>query len=75
MTQGKIFWTLAHDRLLPDVTGPDDATKGIIHVFDIFGYFDQTVQGADILASSDDHHKYKVFMADWVNGDPANIEW
>jgi hypothetical protein len=36
-------------------------------VFDIFGYFDQTIQGADILANSDAHHKYKVVMPDWYD--------
>lgn len=33
-----------------DVTGPDDATRGIISVTDIFGFAPQTLQGADILA-------------------------
>ena len=47
-----------------DVTGPADADKGIIVIFDIFGFFDQTVQGADILATSDDHQKYRVLMPD-----------
>lgn len=57
-----------------DVTGPADATKAIVVVYDIFGYFDQTVQGADILAFSDDHQKYKVFMPDWFKGKPCPIE-
>lgn len=57
------------------VTGPADADKGIIVIFDIFGFFDQTVQGADILATSDDHQKYKVLMPDWFDGDAAPIEW
>ncbi|KAK0749442.1 Alpha/Beta hydrolase protein [Schizothecium vesticola] len=56
-------------------TGPDDATRGIVVVFDIFGYFDQTIQGADILANSDAHHKYKVVMPDWFKGDACPIEW
>jgi hypothetical protein len=42
---------------------------------DIFGYFPQSLQGADILASSDDHQKYKVFIPDWFNGEPCPIEW
>ncbi|GFP59349.1 uncharacterized AIM2 family protein C30D10.14 [Trichoderma asperellum] len=57
------------------VTGPADATKAIVVVYDIFGYFDQTVQGADILAFSDDHQKYKVFMPDWFKGKPCPIEY
>lgn len=56
------------------VTGPADATKAIVVIYDIFGYFDQTLQGADILAYSDDHQKYKVFMPDWFNGKPLPIE-
>ncbi|UKZ81140.1 hypothetical protein TrVFT333_008910 [Trichoderma virens FT-333] len=57
------------------VTGPADATKAIVVIYDIFGYFDQTVQGADILAFGDDHQKYKVFMPDWFKGKPCPIEY
>ncbi|KAB5562690.1 hypothetical protein GE09DRAFT_960491 [Coniochaeta sp. 2T2.1] len=57
------------------VTGPDDATKGIFVVADIFGFFDQTLQGADILAYSDEHTKYKVFVPDLLENDPCPIEW
>ncbi|KAK7962560.1 dienelactone hydrolase [Apiospora aurea] len=42
------------------VTGPNDASKGVLVIYDIFGYFPQTLQGADIMSSSDDHQKYKV---------------
>jgi len=56
------------------VTGPDDATKAIIFIFDIFGYFPQTIQGADILAFSSDT-KYKVVMPDWFDDNPADITW
>jgi hypothetical protein len=48
-----------------DTTGPKDATKGIVVIFDIFGFFPQTLQGADILSTSDDHNKYQVFIPDW----------
>ncbi|KAK1768702.1 Alpha/Beta hydrolase protein [Phialemonium atrogriseum] len=57
------------------VTGPSDATKGIVAIYDIFGYFEQTLQGADILATSDDHTKYKVFIPDWFKGSPCPIDW
>ncbi|OIW31332.1 alpha/beta-hydrolase [Coniochaeta ligniaria NRRL 30616] len=57
------------------VTGPADATKGILVVADIFGFFDQTLQGSDILATSDAHTKYRVFVPDLLNGDPCPIEW
>ncbi|KAI0116589.1 Alpha/Beta hydrolase protein [Hypoxylon sp. NC0597] len=57
------------------VTGPKEATKGIIEIFDIFGYFPQTLQGADILATSDHSQQYKVFIPDWFKGEPCPIEW
>lgn len=46
------------------MTGPADATKGLVFTYDIFGYFDQTLQGADILATSNEHQNYKVFIPD-----------
>ncbi|KAK0723811.1 Alpha/Beta hydrolase protein [Apiosordaria backusii] len=56
------------------VTGPSDATKGILVIYDIFGYFEQTIQGADILATSSSE-KYKVVIPDWFKGEPCPIEW
>ncbi|OLN96549.1 putative AIM2 family protein C30D10.14 [Colletotrichum chlorophyti] len=56
------------------VTGPADAKKAIIVIYDIFGYFPQTLQGADILSTSDTQ-KYRVFIPDWFVGEPAPIEW
>lgn len=41
---------------------------------DIFGFFDQTVQGADILATSNEQ-KYRVFIPDFFEGSPADISW
>ena len=58
-----------------DVTGPTDASKGLVSIFDIFGYFDQTLQGADILATSNEHQKHKIFVPDWFRGNPASTEW
>ena len=43
-------------------------------IYDIFGFFDQTVQGADILATSSET-KYQVFIPDWFKGEPCPIEW
>jgi hypothetical protein len=57
-----------------DVTGPKDASKGVLIIFDIFGFFPQTLQGADILSSSDAKQKYQVFMPDWFKGEPCPIE-
>lgn len=55
-------------------TGPSSASKGIIVIFDIFGFFPQTVQGADILAHYGKEN-YQVFMPDWFDGNPADISW
>lgn len=57
------------------VTGPTaDASKGILVIMDIFGFFDQTIQGCDILATADDHQKYAVFMPDAFDGEPLPID-
>ncbi|PFH59395.1 hypothetical protein XA68_12425 [Ophiocordyceps unilateralis] len=56
------------------VTGPADAEKAIVVIYDIFGYFDQTVQGADILAYGA-NQQYRVFIPDWFRGKPCPIEW
>jgi len=56
------------------VTGPESATKAILVVYDIFGFFPQTLQGADILSTSNEK-KYRVFMPDFFEGQPADITW
>lgn len=56
-------------------TGPADAKKGILFIYDIFGFFPQTLQGADIIATSDKENKYQVFMPDFFEGNPADISW
>lgn len=61
--------------MIADVTGPAEATKAILVIMDIFGFFEQTLQGADILATSDTEQKYKVFIPDWFHGNPADISW
>lgn len=58
-----------------DVTGPSDASKAILLIYDIFGYFPQTIQGADILATSGKDHHYQVFIPDFFEGKPADISW
>jgi len=55
------------------VTGPSTASTAILFVSDIFGYFPQTLQGADILATSDHDHQYQVFMPDFFDGQPLDI--
>jgi dienelactone hydrolase len=42
---------------------------------DIFGFFPQTIQGADILATSGPDREYRVFMPDFFEGSPADISW
>jgi hypothetical protein len=42
---------------------------------DIFGFYSQTLQGADILAFSGKDEKYLVFIPDWFEGKPADISW
>jgi dienelactone hydrolase len=59
----------------PDVTGPPSATKAILLTYDIFGFFPQTIQGADILALSDKNHHYQVFVPDFFEGKSADISW
>jgi len=63
------------DGLKTYVTGPSNASKALLFIYDIFGYFDQTLQGADILATSNDSNKYQVFMPDFFEGSPADISW
>ncbi|RVX71207.1 hypothetical protein B0A52_04781 [Exophiala mesophila] len=67
-------WTTI-DGLKTYATGPSSAKKGILVVYDIFGFFPQTLQGADILATSDKDRQYKIFMPDFFEGKPADISW
>lgn len=43
-------------------TGSSSAKSGLLIVYDIFGFFPQTLQGADILASGDKDKPRQVFM-------------
>jgi dienelactone hydrolase len=44
-------------------------------IYDIFGFFPQTIQGADILAHTDNDQPYQVFIPDFFDGKPADISW
>jgi len=55
------------------VTGPSNASKALLIIFDIFGFFPQTLQGADILATSDKHQSYQVFIPDFFEGKSMDI--
>lgn len=56
----------------PDIVGPDDATKAIVTVYDIFGVWPQTIQGADLLSSLTGA---LVLVPDFFEGDGAKPEW
>ncbi|KAJ8066877.1 hypothetical protein OCU04_004261 [Sclerotinia nivalis] len=59
------------------VSGPDNATSAILLVYDIFGFWTQTLLGADILATtktSSSPHGIKVFVPDFFGpGNEADI--
>ncbi|RDW65427.1 hypothetical protein BP5796_10119 [Coleophoma crateriformis] len=64
------------------VTGSKTAKKALLVIYDIFGFFPQTIQGADILAchgrgtdTNRDGEEYAVFMPDWFEGSPASLAW
>ncbi|KAI9056202.1 hypothetical protein LZ554_001130 [Drepanopeziza brunnea f. sp. 'monogermtubi'] len=72
--EGKGRWeTIA--GLKTYVTGPADDSKALLYIYDIFGFFPQSIQGADILSTSDKNQKYQVFMPDWFEGNAADISW
>lgn len=54
-------WTTV-DGMKTYATGPGDAKSAILVVYDIFGFFPQTLQGADILATGDKEKPNQVFM-------------
>lgn len=53
------------------ITGPRDAKKAIFFIYDVFGFQEPTLQGADILASGG----YLVVMPDFWEGKPLLKEW
>ncbi|KAK5148812.1 hypothetical protein LTR04_000474 [Oleoguttula sp. CCFEE 6159] len=63
------------DGMKTYTTGPSSAKSALLVIYDIFGFFPQTLQGADILAHSDQEHQYQVFMPDFFEGKPADISW
>lgn len=63
------------NEVIIDTTGPSSAKHAILVIYDIFGFKDQILQGADILAHSDSEHQYQVFMPDFFEGSPADISW
>jgi len=63
------------DGMKTYATGSSGAKSAILVVYDIFGFFPQTLQGADILAYGDKEKQYQVFMPDFFEGSPADISW
>jgi len=52
------------------VSGPDNATRAIFVLYDIFGYSGQILQGADRLAQD-----YRVFMPAFFGDYPAPLAY
>ena len=50
------------DGMKTYATGDSNAKSALLVVYDIFGFFPQTLQGADILAHGDKEKQYQVFM-------------
>jgi len=53
------------------MVGPEGTGKAIIIIYDIFGYFPQTLQGADILAEA---VQTRVLMPDFLKGKPFPVD-
>ncbi|KAH7420041.1 hypothetical protein BKA64DRAFT_729656 [Cadophora sp. MPI-SDFR-AT-0126] len=67
-----------HNGLRTYETGPVNAKRGILFIYDIFGEFIQTIRGADILATGyppidDQAGDFKVFMPVWFGDSPADL--
>jgi len=57
-------------------TGPASATTAILVIYDVFGFSNQLLQGADIMAHADDaHHQYQVYVPDLLHGEYAEHSW
>jgi len=61
-----------------DVSGSENAKRGIFICYDIFGLYIQSIRGADILASDfaaqpDEAGDFKVFMPVFFGENPADI--
>ncbi|KAL7904826.1 Alpha/Beta hydrolase protein [Trichoderma velutinum] len=52
------------------IVGPENATKGIVDIYDIFGIWDQTIQGADRLSA---HTGFVVLVPDFFDGPGLDI--
>jgi hypothetical protein len=66
------YQTIANTKCY--ITGPRDAQKAIYLIYDVFGFTDPTLQGAEILASQG-QHPYLVIIPDLFDGQPVQPEW
>ena len=55
-----------------DIVGPEDATKAVIDIYDVFGLAPQTLQGADRLS---EHIGALVLVPDFLLGIYAQAAW
>lgn len=62
-----------HKPAPTDVTGPADATRAVIDIYDVFGPASQTIQGADRL--SQHIGGCLVFVPDLLEGKYVKSEW
>jgi dienelactone hydrolase len=74
LVYGEYQWTASSYIHSPPGPGTECITIANTTPEDIFGFFDQTIQGADILATSNDQ-KYRVYIPDFFEGSPADISW
>lgn len=55
-----------------DITGPQDASRAIIFLYDVFGFAKQSLQGADRLAA---HLDALVLAPDLLQGNYVQPDW
>ena len=71
-TANGAYQTLANSKCY--VTGPRDAQKAVYFLFDVFGFTNPTLQGADILGAKG-KEPYLVIVPDLFDGKPVQPEW
>lgn len=70
-------WRFRYEEVEPngsqiDVTGNTSAKRGVVFVYDIFGYYPQTLKGADRLS---EHLDAVTLVPDLFEGAQAYVEW
>jgi dienelactone hydrolase len=67
----KKLWT-DDDNYCIDATGNTSSKRGVVVVYDIFGFYPQTLQGADLLAQ---HLDAVALVPDFFEGTQADKNW